>query len=205
VLTGLLRRYPLPIVFMSLLGAMSAVYAGALSVSDQRYVLRWSSTNLANLPVRPFTSMVASAFVTEDPIVVWAVLTTLGLVLLVHRFGNLRAFALVGSTHVLATLVSEGVVALRLFAHDAPAALRHIIDVGPSYITTAALVATAAYGRRRWERIAGLVGFLILAPFLFEGLTGLEVAAVGHLVSVVAGLLIGHLMIRRETPVRLKV
>jgi len=190
---------------MSLLGAMSAVYASALSGSDQRFLLHWSSTNLANLPVRPFSTLVTSAFVTEDPIVVWAVLTTLGLVFLVHRFGNRRSFLLVGTTHVLATLVSEGVVALRLFAHDAPAALRHIVDVGPSYVTTAALVAVAAYGRQRWERIAGLLGFLFLAPFLFEGLTGLDVAAVGHLVSVLLGLLIGYLMILRERAVRLKV
>ncbi len=196
--TGLLRRYPVPLLFMSVLGAMSGVYAWGLSHSDRRFLVAWSSTNLANLPTRPFTTMVVSAFVTEDPIIVWAVLTTLGLVTLVHRFGNRRAALLVATAHVLATLLSEGIAALRLFAHDAPLAIRHIVDVGPSYVTTSALVAVAAYGRQRWERVAALVGFGFLAPFLFDGLPTLDVAAVGHAASAALGLLIGMIFLRRE-------
>jgi len=188
----------MPLTFMSVLGAMSAIYATALSATDRRLLVGWASTNLANLPTRPFTTMVTSAFITQDPIIVWAVLTTLSLVTLVHRFGNLRAAVLVGTAHVLATLVSEGIVAIRLFAHDAPTALRHIVDVGPSYVTASALVAVAAYGRQRWERIAALTGFLFLSPFLYEGLFGLEVSAVGHLASALLGLLIGAVFIRLE-------
>jgi hypothetical protein len=189
---------------MSLLGAMSAIYALALTAGDRRFFVQWASTNLANLPTRPFSTMVVSAFVTQEPFVIWAVVTTLGLVTLVHRFGNRRAALLVSATHVLATLVSEGVAAIRLFSHDAPTAIKHIVDVGPSYVTTAALVAVAAYGRRTWERIAALTGFLALAPFLFEGLTGLDISAVGHATSAALGLLIGMIFLRLErrgTPV----
>lgn len=180
---------------------MSAVYAGVLSRADQRFLIGWSSTNLDNLDTRPVSTMVVSAFVSEDPFIVWAIATSLGLWLLVRRFGNLRAAVLVATAHVVGTLISEGIAYWRVTAGQVPAAIRHIADVGPSYVTVAALFAVVLYGRRAWKRMAALTCWLMLAPFLFEGLGSLEVAAVGHLAATLAGALIGGCYLLHERKV----
>ena len=194
--SGLLRRYPVPIGYVAVLAVVSAVYAHVMSGVDQRSFVSWASTNLANLASRPVPALVVSAFLSVDPIIVWAVLTTVGLVLLVRRFGNLRAAILVAAAHVAGTLVSEGIVAWRLAADAAPTALRHISDVGPSYVTVSALTAAAVFGRVRWQRVVALAGWLVLAPFLFEGIAAFDVAAVGHAVSILVGVLLGALFRR---------
>lgn len=198
VLNAILRRYPLPVAYLSLLGLVSAIYAGALSRADQRFLVGWSSTNLANLGTRPVSTMVVSAFVTDDPFVVWAVATSLGLWLLVRRFGNLRAALLVVVSHVAGTLVSEGIAYWRLSSGEVPAGIRHIADVGPSYVTVSALFAVALYGRRPWKRMVAFTCWLALAPFLFEGLGSWEVAAVGHAVATLGGALIGGCYVLHE-------
>jgi hypothetical protein len=191
--SGLLRRYPVPIGYVASLAAVSAVYAHVLTGTDQRFFVGWASTNLANLASRPVPALLVSAFLSVDPIIVWAVLTTVGLILLVRRFGNLRSAILVATAHVAGTLVSEGIAAWRLAAGAAPAAIRHINDVGPSYVTVSALTAVAVFGKNRWHRTVALVGWLVLAPFLFEGITRFDVAAVGHAVSILVGVLLGAL------------
>lgn len=196
--SAFVRRYPLPVAYLSVLGLVSAVYAGVLSRADQRFLIGWSSTNLDNLGTRPVSTMVVSAFVSEDPFIVWAIATSLGLWLLVRRFGNVRAALLVAIAHVLGTLVSEGIAYWRLSLGHVPGAIRHIADVGPSYVTVSALFAVALYGRLAWKRIAALTCWLLLAPFLFEGLGSLEVAAVGHVAATAAGALIGGCYYLRE-------
>ena len=61
--------------------------------------------------------------------------------------------------------------------------LRGALDIGPSYVVVALLVA-GAVGGRRFERVPALVCFGLLAPYLFDGLTGLDVTAVGHATAV---------------------
>jgi hypothetical protein len=198
VLNGILRRYPVPAVYVSVLGVVSVVYGFVLSHSDQKGLVSWASTNLANLPTRPVVTLFVSAFVSEDPFIIWAIATTLGLVLLVRRFGNLRALALVVVSHVAGTLVSEGIAALRLSVGDVPMTIRHIADVGPSYVTVSALMAVALYGRFPWKRWSALGCWALLAPFLFVGLPDLDVAAVGHATATLCGVLVGGLYVRWE-------
>src|SRR4051812_22056747 len=190
MLTGLLRRYPVPAVYLAVLGVVSVVYAHALSSADQRFLVGWASTNLANLSTRPITTLVASAFLSEESVLVWAIITSLALVLLVHLFGNVRAAVLVAAGHVVGTLVSEGIAAWRLWLGAVPSAITHIADVGPSYVTMAALAGVMAYGPGRWPRILATSCWLVLAPFLFDGIEELDIAAVGHLVSMLVGALV---------------
>jgi hypothetical protein len=178
-------------MYVAVLAVVSVISTYALPRVDRLGLVSWASTNVANLAVRPLTTLAASAFVSEDPLIVWAVLTSAGLFLLVHRFGNRRAAILTGAAHVLGTLVSEGIAALRLAIGAAPTALRHIADVGPSYVTVSALVAVACFGPGRWQRGVALAGWLFLAPFLFEGITGFDVAAIGHVVAMATGVAIG--------------
>jgi hypothetical protein len=194
--SALLRRYPVPVAYLAVLGAMYAVVTPLLSASDHRFFLGWASTNLANLTNRPVSTLVVSAFVSEETMLLWIVLTSTGLVLLVRRFGNLRAAFLVIIAHIAGTLVSEGITAVRISVGAAPQAIRHAIDVGPSYVTVSALVAVVCYGRGLWQRAVALGGCLVLAPFLFEGITGFDIAAVGHVVSMLAGVLVGAVFVR---------
>jgi hypothetical protein len=198
MLSGLLRRYPVPAAYLAVLGVMYAVVAHSLSAADQRFFVGWASTNLANLASRPVMTLVVSAFVSQDTILLWIVVTSAGLVLLVRRFGNLRAALLIITAHVAGTLVSEGITAVRLSVGAAPQAMRHIIDVGPSYVTVSALVAVALFGQERRARVVALACWLGMAPFLFEGINDLDVAAVGHVVSILTGALVGGLFVHRE-------
>lgn len=178
-------------------GYSGGLLAGTLLVRAQDESTRgrwldWLSTSVANLTEPPFTghpvsALVGSAFVIEDghPFA-WAVLAASGLAALSWRLGPWRALAVVATAHVLATAVSEGIVGRRVQQGALPDTARHLIDVGPSYVVVAALIGALVAGPRAC-RVVGALGFAVLAPSLFGGLTELDVAAVGHVCSVVLG------------------
>jgi hypothetical protein len=152
--------------------------------------LKWTSTNLVNLRHHPVGALVTSAFFAEGSMLNWAALALVGLGVVNWSLGNWRTVVLVAAAHVVGTLISEGILAYRIAAGAAAASDRYITDVGPSYIVACALVAGVAYGMRAWRLLAA-VGFALLLPSLFGGLTTLEVSSVGHLCSVVIALLLG--------------
>jgi hypothetical protein len=224
---SIVRRYPVPVVFTTALCVVSAVYVYALGSSGRRSLVAETATNLANLKTDPLGTMVASAFVPETTQWAWVVLAVVGLFPLVRRFGNLRALLLVGSAHVTGTLLSEGVLAWRIAAGAAPASMRFLDDVGPSYVITSALVAAALYGtepardprarllgRGLWWRLAAAASLVVLAPSLCAGLGHLDVAAVGHVVAIATGVVVGWVLTRsvravsvsgmRRTPVTVR-
>jgi hypothetical protein len=203
VLTGLLRRYPVPLGYLAGLVGMAMVWTFFLSPTAQEQLDAWASTNLANLPHRPLSTLAVSAFVTEDGVLPWLLLTSVGLVLCVQRFGNLRTAILVISGHVAGTLVSEGVLALRIHQGLLPDADREISDVGPSYITAAALVGAIVAGPVLWKRGLALAVWLLAILTWFDGITTLDVAAVGHTVAMSTGAGIAGLYLlwnRRRAP-----
>jgi hypothetical protein len=100
------------------------------------------------------------------------------------------------AAHVVGTVVSEGILAVRIAGGAVPASERTILDIGPSYVIVAALVVGIAYGR--WPaRIASAIAFALLAPHLFVGLTQLDVSAVGHCCVIVTSLVMGFFFQRR--------
>jgi hypothetical protein len=194
-----LRRFPVPVVFVVALCAASSIYAYVLDVAGRHTLVAWTATNLANLRTDPVGTLIASAFVAEDDLWVWAGLAVVGLVPITRRFGNLRTLLLIAAAHVIGTLVSEGILAWRIATGAAPAALRHLDDVGPSYVVTSALLATVLCGRAPWWwRLGALAGLLVLSLYIFEGLTRLDVAAVGHVVALTTGAVVGLVLLRRE-------
>ncbi|WP_194293202.1 rhomboid-like protein [Actinomadura macrotermitis] len=195
---GFLRRYATPLTFLGLFAAMAVVQVCVLSPEGERALVGWASTNLANLAVNPVGTMVVSAFVAESAQPVLLALAAVGLFPVARRFGNLRAVLLIAVAHVLGTLVSQGVALVRLEAGLLSASVRTIPDVGPSYVLSAALVAAVLYGPGRLPRLLALAGWCGLAPVLFEGIGTLEVAAVGHVVAMVSGGLVGGLLLWRE-------
>src|SRR3954464_7705873 len=92
---SLVRRYPMPIGFIAALCAVSSVYAYGLGPSAQRSMVSVTATNLVNLRTNPLGTLVASAFVSEAEPWVWIAFAVAGLFPVAHRFGNLRALALV--------------------------------------------------------------------------------------------------------------
>jgi hypothetical protein len=199
----------MPVVFITALCAVSAVYAYALDPSERRSFVAATATNIENLETDPLGTLVASAFVAETAQWAWVVLAIVGLFPLAHRFGNLRALLLLASSQVAGTLLSEGLLAWRISTGALPSSMRLLDDVGPSYVIASALVVTIVYGPRpgrrpywpfdrrgRWWRGAAAVGMAFLAPSLFSGLGRLDVAAVGHVVSMTTGLALGWLLVR---------
>jgi hypothetical protein len=157
--------------------------------------LGWASTSLANLTDHPVSALVASAFVGPEHPGTWCVLALVALTTISWTLGAWRAALLVITAHVLGTYASEGILAVQIRTGAAPASQFWLIDVGPSYVVVAALVAGAGYGR--WPgRLLCVVGFALVAPGLFGGLSRLEVAAVGHLCSMIVALATGWVLRR---------
>ncbi|MCW2802803.1 MAG: rane protein of unknown function [Propionibacteriaceae bacterium] len=152
--------------------------------------LDWASTDLVNLGDHPVASMIISAFVDDSGFLAWIGLGLIGLVAAGHTLGNLRCAVLVTVAHVVATAVSEGVLAVRIALGSVPPSERVSLDIGPSYVVVAALSAAMAYGN--WPtRIPSGVAFALLAPHLFGGLGRLDVGPVGHCCAIVIGLVGG--------------
>jgi hypothetical protein len=182
------------------LGYAGALAGGTLLVRTRPAATRqawlgWASTNLVNLRYHPFGAMVASAFVSTDDTVGWIALAVIGLGVTGWVLGSWRTALLVATSHMLATLISEGILAYRIHAGVAPDDQRLLLDVGPSYIVVCALTAGMVYGwwvGRGWCALA--LGFV--APSIFGWLGEWEVSSIGHVCSVVIGLVLGWPLLR---------
>jgi hypothetical protein len=176
------------VAYASLFGVVATVVASRPEPERDAW-LGYLSTNLANLADHPLRALVGSAFVTDDPdLLAWTALALVGLGAAGQALGDLRLSVVLASTHVLGTLVSEGVVALQVRLGDLPEAARAMLDVGPSYVVAPALVLGMVLGSTT-GRIASGLGFAALAPHLFGGLGRLEVSSVGHVVAIGTALL----------------
>jgi hypothetical protein len=168
----------------------------AVSSHDQAAVLGWASTNVTNLRHDPLGSLVASAFIQPVSAVAWLALIALAVFGANRVLGNWRTVLVCGTGHVVGTLVSEGIVAVRIAHGLLPASDAHILDVGPSYIVVSALTVVALYGS--WPaRAAAALGFaaLIFAGQIFSGLSTLQVSAVGHTVAITSSALLGSVLV----------
>jgi hypothetical protein len=184
-MAGWLGRHWFAVTFLVLLVAAEAL-AEALSPGWRAELASWASTNVINLESHPVAALGASAFVTGERPLVWPVLASMGLFSVERLLGPAKAALLCLSAHVLGTLVSEGIVGYQVQVGALPGSALSQLDVGPSYILVAALTVAALAGRWRL-RVLALAGLLALSPSLFTGLSRLDVAAVGHAVSVVLG------------------
>lgn len=149
----------------------------------------WASTSLDNLSdgvPHALGALVSSAFVPQESAGWWALFALVGCWVTGRALGGRGAAALAAAGHVVGTLLSEGLLAWRIGRGDESEALRGVLDIGPSYAVVALLVAGAVRGRR-FERVPALVCSALVAPYLFDGLTDLDVTAVGHATAVAVG------------------
>jgi hypothetical protein len=176
---------------------------GRQSGSVQSRWVDWASTNVVNLADHPVFALILSAFVGESGLGQWLALAAVGLAATGWVFGAWRTALLVSAAHVIGTYLSEGVLAARIAAHLAPRSDLYIRDVGPSYVVIAGLAAAVAYGR--WAgRVPAAIGFTLMAPGSFAGLPGLDVAAIGHLCSVLVALCLGWFLLPGRRPAKVR-
>ncbi|WP_067485515.1 rhomboid-like protein [Actinomadura hibisca] len=168
--------------YIGALGAAEAAYV-LLDEDDRAAVAAWASTNLANLADHPVGSLVASALIPTEYPLLWLGLAGAGLLPVDARLGSGRAAVLFGLTHVLGTAVSQGIVAWRTSVGQLPETARHQLDTGPSFVVVPALVVAVGCAPWRW-RVPAALGLAGVLPYMFIGLRDLDVAAVGHTVSM---------------------
>jgi hypothetical protein len=181
-------------LYLGLLCAAEVSYQ-LLPTRDQRALLRWASTSVHNLEHHPVGCIVASAFVPSGFEPAWPFLITLALFGANHVLGNWRTLVTCAAAHVLGTLVSEGIVAFRVAAGTLPVADRYLLDVGPSYVVVAAIGVGLLWGG--WLiRAAAAVDFalLIFVGQIFQGLSHLQLSAVGHVTALITGASAGSLL-----------
>ncbi|HEX4430931.1 MAG TPA: rhomboid-like protein [Frankiaceae bacterium] len=156
--------------------------------SDETALARAASTNITHLAIDPLFVLPASAFVDLGNTWLWVPLTLILLGGLERMLGRGRALMIVFGAHVIATVISEGMLLLQIAWHAQPRSQVNILDVGPSYVILAAMAACLVLGS--WKlRLAAVLSGAIVIPGLLSGITGLDMSALGHLSSLVLGTL----------------
>ncbi|HEV3357300.1 MAG TPA: rhomboid-like protein [Pseudonocardiaceae bacterium] len=196
------RPYAVAWVYLALFTAVDLTLV-LLSPSDASAVREWASTNVVNLRHDPLGSLVVSAFVPGEQAIAWPFLIAMALFGANRVLGNRRTVIVCVAGHVLGTLVSEGIAAYRIEQGQLPESAAHIIDVGPSYVVVAAIAVAVLYGS--WlVRIVAAVDLLLLIFLggIFDGLTTLEVSAVGHTTSILVAAVLGSALVWRVRATR---
>jgi hypothetical protein len=191
-------RYAVAWLYLAAVCAAEIAYA-LLPPSDQAAVLRWASTSVYNLQHDPIGSLLASAFFTQGYLLAWPALIALALFGANHALGNWRTAVTCVAGHVAGTLVSEGIVGYRVSHGVLTPDNRYLIDVGMSYVVVSAIAVALLYGG--WlARAAAALDFLLLifVGRIFAGLGQLYVSAVGHVIALLTGAVVGTFLIRQR-------
>jgi hypothetical protein len=195
-----LDRFGVAVLYSALLAAGGITLSGLPGPTRDRW-LDWSSTNLVNLRHHPVPAMVVSVFLAEDDRLAWVLLALVALGATGWAIGAWRTATLVGTAHVVGTLVSEGVLWARINAGAVPAAQEHTRDVGPSYVVISALVAGLLYAPWIWRGLCA-IGLVLVAPGSFSGLPHLELAAMGHTAASLVAIGLGWVLRRNRRSTR---
>jgi hypothetical protein len=194
---GILLRYAAAWAYLIGLTIAEIVYV-LLPSGSQATLLQWASTNVYNLHHDPAGCLVVSAFFPSESLTAWPALIALALFGCCHVLGNRRTIIVCVAGHVIGTLISEGIVYDRLTRRALPVSARHIIDVGPSYVVVAAIAVALLWGPWLARAAAALdLAVLVFIGGIFEGLTSLDVAAVGHVTALVTGTVTGSVLVWR--------
>lgn len=167
--------------------AITDVIMTLLSSNDQTAVGQATSTNITHLALDPLLVLPASAVVDlGNSRWIWIPLTLLLLGGIERRLGSGRAVMVTFGAHVIASLVSEGLLLVQIASHAQPRSDVNILDVGPSYLILAALSGCVMIGSWRLRAAALVIGGLII-PGLMTRLPELDMSAVGHLLAILLG------------------
>jgi hypothetical protein len=188
------KRYAVAWLYLAAFCVVEVSYE-LLPAHAQAALLTWASTSVHNLEHDPVGCLVVSAFVPSGSELAWPLLIALALFGANHLLGNVRTLVTCAAAHIIGTLVSEGIVAYRVAAGTLPGADRYLVDVGPSYIVVAAIAVGLLWGNWLIRAAAALdFALLIFVGQIFEGLSHLELSAVGHLTALITGACLGSLL-----------
>jgi hypothetical protein len=193
VITMLVRRYLARwprIATAYTLVLLGAYVWWALQTPAVRHgVLAGSSTDLAHLEKVPWVVLPASGIWSGNDIGWWTVVVLLCVGALERLYGALATTVIGVTAHVVGTVVSEGVTALRIAAGNLSSSTRHLLDVGPSYAVAACATAVVfSAGANRWLRLACALTLIPLAVTAFNFSAESQVAAIGHAVAMLTGI-----------------
>ncbi|GAA2131936.1 hypothetical protein GCM10009760_06280 [Kitasatospora kazusensis] len=178
------RSAPGTYVWLLILAATSFVVA-RIDPASLDWFLAKRSTNIDQLTSRPVHALLASAIWTEQAnFAFYFVIFNIFHVPAERWLGTRRWLTVALAAHVLATFVSEGVVALGVHGGRLPSSLADTVDVGVSY-ALAGVEAVLCYrfaGRWRW-----LYGGGVLLFYLVPLLTSHTFTDLGHFSAVLIG------------------
>jgi hypothetical protein len=197
-----LARYPVAWAYLAAF-VITDVIVVCLPPAGRSTLQSWASTNLVNLRHDPVGCLLLSAFIPSGSAIAWPALIAVALFGASKVLGNWRTALVCAAGHILGTLVSEGIVGYRISRGLLPESDSRIIDVGPSYVVVSALIVAALYGYWLVRALAAISLILLIAVGgIFDGLSALQVAAVGHTTAIVIGAGLGSFLIwrRRRQP-----
>ncbi len=178
----LFRRYPLSTA-LGVCWTLSSTVLWLLPPGAGLRLLQLTSTTLPHLYAWPLTLPVSGLLVGSDLPVWWCVLP-LGTAVVERQVGSRAALGLLAGVHVGATVLSQALLGLQVRLGTQPAAALHQLDVGPSYLAVAGLVAAAVLAEGLPRRVLAVAALSLGLPELLEGVTRLDLAATGHLAAL---------------------
>ncbi|WP_079037119.1 MULTISPECIES: rhomboid-like protein [Streptomyces] len=183
--TSYVRSAPGTYVWLAAL-FVTTVAMHHMSPEFEEEFLRRRSTNIHELSRNPVRVLVSSAFwIDGSGWLPYAVLYTVFHATAERWLGTWRWLAVAALAHVLATLISEGVLALAIRHGAAPRSSVDTLDVGVSY-ALAGVVAVLAHRLPPPWRYAYPVA--VLAVYGTPLITGRTFTDLGHFTAVLIGL-----------------
>lgn len=164
--------------------SLSTAVLAAVPAARADRVMELASTTLPRLAAWPWTLPVSGLLVRDD-LPVWLVALALGAAPVERALGARRTLLLLGGVHVGATVVSQALLGAQVAVGHTPVDLLDQVDIGPSYLAVAGLVAAIVLAPRPWQRLLAAGALAVGVPELLEGLGRLDLAATGHLAAAV--------------------
>ncbi|WP_051969871.1 rhomboid-like protein [Kitasatospora azatica] len=178
------RAAPGTYIWLALLAVTSFIVA-RINPENLEWFLQGRSTNLDQLKHHPVHALVASAIWTESAsFPFYFVLFNIFHVPAERWLGTWRWLTVAATAHVLATLISEGVVAVGIHHARLPASLADTVDVGVSYALAGVEGVLTYRLARRWRPLYG--GGLLLF-YLVPLITSHTFTDLGHFCSILIG------------------
>ena len=163
-------------------------------------VLAASSTDLVHLEKVPWLVIPASTIWSGNDFGYWAVVVLLCLGALERLYGGVLTLMTGVVAHVVGTVVSEGIIAARIAAGDLSSSARTVLDVGPSYVVAACACAVVfSPGANKWLRGACALTLIPLVITAFDFSDESQVAAIGHAVAMLTGIVAARWRRRRPS------
>ncbi|MEU9095071.1 rhomboid-like protein [Streptomyces sp. NPDC048428] len=165
---------------------VTTVIVHQMSPAFEEDFLRQRSTNIHELSQNPVRVLISSAFwIDGGKWLPYAVLYTVFHAPAERRLGTMRWLAVAATAHVLATLVSEGVLAWAIQHGHAPATAANTLDVGVSYALAGVVAVLTYYVVRPWRYV---YLFAVLVIYGVPLVTGATFTDVGHFTAALIGL-----------------